>query len=306
LFTSYKDAAAAQARTGHSAADPLTLPIEQARAQQDLYFQSLNGSIPAVSQSEDLEIQGPHGALALRLARPSEESGLPCIVFVRGAGWWAGGIDSHARTINTLANLSGCAVCAVDYRRTPEHAYPVQRDEVLATIEWLRREGERHDLAANRLVLFGESAGATLCLSAAIKLRDERAPLPAGLVLFYPNSGGPNPTARAYSQWVWQQYLGSSDPAATPGSVPMLQDLHGLPPIWLGCGEADPLMKDSEALARKLESAGVRHSLTRYPDLPHAFVMFSATLGPALDALSEAAAAVRSFLDLSPSTSGKD
>lgn len=299
MFETYKQASAAQALSGCPAADPLDMPMEDARRQQDAYFHSLSGEVPPVASSQDIGIPGPHGEIRLRLARPSQEAGLACIVFVRGAGWWAGGLDSHARTVNTLANLSGFAVCAVDFRRTPEHAYPVQRDEIVTTLQWLRAHGSELGLDGDALVMFGESAGATLCLSAALRMRDAGGPVPAGLVLFYPNSSGPKPTSRAYSQWVWRQYIGASDATAVPGPVPVLEDMRGLPPTWIGCGEDDPLMSDTVALASKLQAGDVPHSVTRYSGLPHAFLMFTATLAPALEALAEGAQAARHCLALS-------
>ena len=42
VFASYSEAAKAQAESGITSADPLKLAIEQARAQHDLYFQTLN------------------------------------------------------------------------------------------------------------------------------------------------------------------------------------------------------------------------------------------------------------------------
>ena len=306
MFTTHREAAAALALLGTPAADPLAQGIAAAREQQDRYFRSMTGEPPAVARTLDLHIPGPAGDIPLRLALPSTARDLPCIVFVRGAGWWSGGLDSHARTVNTLARLSGCAVCAVDYRRTPEFAWPVQRNEVVTTLQWLRENGAQHGIRGDAVVLFGESAGATLALSAAQSLRDAGEQLPRGMVLFYANAGGPNPAARAYSQWVWQQYLGGADATAVPGPVPMLQDMRGLPPAWLACGEDDPLMKDTLALAEQLQSANVPTTLTRWPGMPHAFVMFSASLQPALDALTRSAAAACGFLDQAPPANNKD
>ena len=88
-------------------------------------------------------------------------------------------------------------MCAVDYRRTPEYTYPVQRDEILTVLAWLRAHGTEYGFKYGEPVLFGESAGATIALSAALALRDASLPLPAGMVLFYTNAGGPRASARA-------------------------------------------------------------------------------------------------------------
>lgn len=303
VFQTYAEAAAALALTGVGPADPLIVPIEKAREQQAAYFDALNGDLPVIARIDTLSIKGPAGTIPLRLHYPSHQSDLPVIVFVRGAGWWAGSLDSHARTMRSLALLTGCAVCGIDLRRTPEFRYPTQRDELLTTLRWLRTNAASHGLRRSEPVLFGESAGATVALSAAIAQRETGEAGTAGLVLFYANAGGPRPQARAYSQWVWAQYLGHGGLSSDRSAVPLLDTLNGLPPVWLGVGEADPLLGDTLALDQRLTVAGNTPTLMRYVGLPHAFVMWTGTLAPALAALEDAAAAARGFLDLSPSAS---
>lgn len=295
MFATYAEAAQEQSLSGFSAADPLTSSIEDARAKQNLYFQSLNQNLPEVSSERDLEIAGPFGAIPIRLVYPKASSPLPCIIFIRGAGFWAGSLDSHARTMRSLALLSDCVVCAIDYRRTPEFHYPTQRDEVLQLITWLKQNASQVGIS-DKITLFGESAGATIALSAALFLRDQGDPALSGLTLFYNNAGGPNPKARAYSQWVWKQYLGHEGLSTNNNAVPLLDDLYGLPPVWLGVGEDDPLMKDTIEVNKKILASGGKSTLVSYPNLPHAFVMYSGTLKPAYDALETAAQASKGFM----------
>jgi acetyl esterase len=301
MFKTYAEAAAAIQARGVAAGDPLVTPLADARMKQDAYFQAMAGEMPPPTGSvENLHIPGPAGPIPLRLYHPSSAGDAPAVLFVRGAGWWAGGLDSHARTMQLFASLSGCAVCGIDYRRTPEFHYPVQKDEVLSALHWLAGSGANHRVrVASGIVVLGESAGATLGLSAAQALRDGgEQGLLCGLLLFYGNFAGPKPTARAYSQWVWQQYLGDPARATDPGAVPLLADMKDLPPVWLGAGEADPLIADTAALAAKLQQAGVPHEFIRYPDMPHAFVMLNGLLEPAAKAVADAAAAARRMLGL--------
>jgi acetyl esterase len=296
MFLTYADAVNAQKKSGVSPADPLGMPIDQARIQQDLYFQSLNQELPDINESVDYAIDGPSGLIPIRMSYPSQKDQLPCIVFIRGAGFWAGNLDSHARTTRSLAALSSCAVCAVDYHRTPESRYPTQRDEVIAVIKWLQKEQATLGIQAKHLVIFGESAGATIALSVALTLRDLEDHSIVGLSLFYTNAGGPKSTSRPYSQWVWEQYLGHPGPSSDKNAVPLLDSLHAMPPTWIGVGEDDPLLEDSITLFEKLSMHSSRVVLKRYPNLPHAFVMFSGTLSPAFEALRDAALNCQSFL----------
>jgi acetyl esterase len=270
--------------------DPSTTPLDDARAQQDRYFAFLNQDPPAGLTIRNLTIPGPHGEIPLRVYRRIDAPAdpLPVLVFVRGSGWWAGGLDSHDRVMRLGALHSGCAVVGLDYRRTPEHRQPTQLQELLATVQWLRAEGWQHGADGKRCVLWGESAGATLALLAAMRLRDEGAPPPEGLLLFYGNFDGPKPTLRPQSKWFWQQYLGSDTMQPEPSAIPALQPVDGLPPTWLGVGTLDPLLPDTLTMHQRMVDAGVRCTLVRYPGLPHAFMNLTRLFPGAVDALDEA------------------
>jgi len=165
----------------------------------------------------------------------------------------------------------------------------------MTAIRWLRTGGHEHGVEPQRVVLMGESAGATLCALAAATLQEQGEQQVSGLVLFYGNLGGPTAKTRAYSRWVWANFLGTDELPPNPAAVPTQVKLSGLPPTWLGVGEADPLLGDSLEFAEKLRDAGVKHTLKRYPGLPHAFVMMSRLYQGADAALDDAAAAAKGF-----------
>jgi hypothetical protein len=80
-----------------------------------------------VAECRDLTIDGPGGALPLRLYRGAGTTAgtpLPCLVFYHGGGWVIGDLESHDALCRALANAAGCAVVAVDYRLAPEHRFP--------------------------------------------------------------------------------------------------------------------------------------------------------------------------------------
>lgn len=285
--------AAAVARieaAGLKAGDPSSMPLDEARAQQDRYFAFLNQDPPAGLTIRNLAIPGPHGEIPLRIYRRMDAPAdpLPVLVFVRGSGWWAGGLDSHDRVMRLGALRSGCAVIGLDYRRTPEHRQPTQVQELMATLQWLRAEGFLHGVDAQRCVLWGESAGATIALVAAMRMRDEGAPPPQGLLLFYGNFDGPKPTLRPQSRWFWQQYLDSDTMDPPASAIPARQHVEGLPPTWLGVGDLDPLLDDTLAMHQRMVDAGVRCTLRRYPGLPHAFMNLTRLFPGAVAALDEA------------------
>jgi len=284
LYDTYKEAADVLASTGVASADPLAVPLHQARIHQETKFLaalSNRGDLPLVASTQDFNF----GGISLRRFTPLFlDVSKPPILYVRGGGWWYGTLDTHERTMRLIASISRRVVFGVDYTRTPEAHYPVQKNQVIAAARNICDCYSEH----GKLVLFGESAGATLALSAAQELRDDGDKSIVGLVLFYGNYAGPQPSKRPYSQWVWHQYLGTSEPSVNPSAIPVLCSMEGLPFIWLCVGENDALLPDTLALTDKLNQANSPYTLTRYPGLPHGFVMWSAWVRPALEAIVQA------------------
>src|SRR5262245_33436264 len=97
-----------------------TMSVPDARAMME----SMNGLLgqgEAVTHVEDRDIPGPAGRIPTRLYRPEGSAPLPLLVYFHGGGWVLGGLASHDVVCRSLANASGCAVLAIDYRLAPEH-----------------------------------------------------------------------------------------------------------------------------------------------------------------------------------------
>ncbi|MGH9374932.1 MAG: alpha/beta hydrolase [Terriglobia bacterium] len=297
MYAEYEDALKAITQAGIGPADPLTTPLQEARAIQNRYFAFLGSELPLIDHVEDAHIEGPVESIPLRVFYPAGTGPFPVVLFLRGAGWWAGGLDSHARTARLIAIESGFAVCAAGYHCSPEFKCPAQLNEVLCARRWLRNNAASLGLDGGNIVLWGESAGANMCLAASQALRDDREDLPCGLILFYGNFAGPSPASRPYSKWVWKQYLRDPSQAKDPRAVPLLAGMGGLPPMWLGVGDADPLLKDTLALAEKLRAAAVPHQVVVYPGLPHAFAMLNRIFAGAVEAIRDAAQSAQSFVN---------
>lgn len=280
---------------GVASADPTTLTLEQARAVQSRYFGFLAEDPPALGDIRDHQTRGPAGILRLRSYHPEGSRGLPVVLFVRGAGWWAGDLDSHDRTARLCALRSGLPVVSVDYHCAPEAHFPVQRDEVVTAVEWIRQHGAAIDADGQAVVLWGESAGASLSVLATAQLLRKGDASVRGLILFYGNFEGPTERTRAYSKWVWSQYLGTAWDQVASDAVPLRSPLAGFPPAWLGAGDQDPLLRDTLLMEQALREHGVSTTLKQYPGLPHGFVTMSRVFAGAESAIEEAAVHARRY-----------
>ena len=129
---------------------------------------------PAVASVEDLQAQGPHGTIPVRLYRPLPvgSAPLPVLVYFHGGGWVIGDLDTHDTLCRQLANASACAVLAVDYRMGPEHRFPCAVDDCLAATRWCKDHAERLGLDRERMAVGGDSAGGNLAAVVAIAARN--------------------------------------------------------------------------------------------------------------------------------------
>jgi acetyl esterase len=247
---------------------------------------------PKMNVVRDLRI----GELPVRLYRPVVGPA-PLVVYLHGGGWTIGNLESHDRLCRRLANGSGAAVLAVEYRLAPEHPWPASVDDTVAALRWLASAPLELGEAPRAVAVAGDSAGGTLAALACLRLRDEDpAALPDLQVLLYANTdltgaqhsmhekasgwGLDADTVRFFNyQWVPDETRWS-DPGVSPLHAP---DLSGLPSAVIVSAEHDPLRDESEAYAGRLRDAGIDVELQREPGLIHNFML--------LDEISPACAA---------------
>ncbi|MFM2067044.1 MAG: hypothetical protein RLZZ584_1953 [Pseudomonadota bacterium] len=279
---------------------------------------------PAVAQVRELVADdGPHGAIALRLYRPLGSAAaelLPVLVYFHGGGWVIGDLDTHDTLCRELANASGCAVVAVDYRLAPEHRFPAAVDDALAATRWVARQAATLQLDASRLAVGGDSAGgnlaAVVCQLARDATRSGSAPaLPIALqLLIYPATdmrrGAPSHTSNGQGYLLTREtmdyFCGHYIPPGPAGAgqlddpraSPLLHlDLAGLPPALVLTAGFDPLRDEGLLYADRLSAAGVRCTHVCYERQIHGFITMGRVLDEARSAVDLCAATLARELD---------
>lgn len=113
----------------------------------------------AIRSELDIEYARVDGKpLCLDLYRPAG-SPLGVVVYVHGGAWRAG--SKSDCPIRSLVG-DGYAVASVDYRLTPEAAFPANVYDIKAAIRFLRAEAGRLALPSDLMVIAGSSAGGHL------------------------------------------------------------------------------------------------------------------------------------------------
>jgi acetyl esterase len=247
-----------------------------------------------VDRVEDVDADG----VASRLYLPGGARRV--LVFLHGGGFVLGDLDTHDAQARRLANRTGSAVLAVDYRRPPEHRFPAAPDDVDTALAWLSAHADRLGLDPARTATVGDSAGGNLALVAALR----NPGLLAACVLVYPfvdaamtgasyaaTDGG---MTRAEAAWFWQQYARGPADLDDPDLAPYRsQRLGTVPPSLVLVADHDVLADEDVELARRMAEAGASVEVSTYPGLIHGFWRHPQLF----DAAEESLVEITGFLD---------
>jgi acetyl esterase len=257
-------------------------------------------------------IPGAAGELSVRVYRPKNAASerLPALVWFHGGGFVLGDLDQGDGDCRQLATLARVVAISVEYRLAPEHPFPAAPEDCYAALSWVAENAAALGADPERLAVGGDSAGGNLAAVTALLARERSGPPISFQLLVYPvtdltrfdtpsylkNADGYFLT-RATMQWFASHYVPRPSDAQSPYASPLLApDLRGLPPALVITAEHDPLHDEGEAFARRLEEAGVRVTLSRYPSTIHGFFTMHPFLEVGRRAVSEAAEALRTAL----------
>ncbi len=295
----------------HPALD--SVPLAEARRIAEVVREPFARGGPVMMHTLERQLVIDGRALRLRIYRPTAAAALPALIYLHGGGWRLFSIDTHDRVMREYAARAGIVVVGVDYALAPEAPYPAALQQVVAVLDWLQLQAESLGLDPSRLAMGGDSAGANLALSAAMRWRDSvHAASLSALVLNYGAFGCATDTdshrrytgpdyllTSAEMRGFWHDYLAGAD-ALDPFAQPLVaerQHLQGLPPTWLAVAECDVLRDDSIAMADRLRAASVDTRITIYPGTTHSFLEAMDFAAVSQRALDETAAWLRQQLD---------
>lgn len=270
---------------------------------------ALGPTPPEIASIRDETIRGPGGPLKVRLYRPSFSwRPIPALLYLHGGGWTFGDLESHDTLCRQLAQATGHAILAVDYRLAPEHPFPAALDDAWAALEWLTTNARLLAIDPVAIGIAGDSAGGNLAAVTALRARDEGGPNLKVQVLIYPcvdlvataashtaRADGYLLTRRSYMRYV-ANYLGDATGALDWRVSPArAAELAGLPPTIVVTAGFDPLLDEGRQYAGRLAAAGVPVLHRSYPDMIHGFITMGRRLGMANTAIADVARALASF-----------
>jgi acetyl esterase len=266
-----------------------------------------DGPFPAPimsSRPRTLTIAGKDGnEIALRVIAPlASKNAQPRGIYLHlhGGGWVLGGADLQDPMLERIADNTGQAVVAPEYRLAPEHPYPAGPDDCEAAALWLVQNGSR-EFGTDALTIGGESAGGHLTAVTILRMRDRHG---------YTGFRGANivygafdlaltPSQRQFGNTRlvlrtidMQQYYNAFLPTITdrrvPDISPLYADLKGLCPALFSVGTKDALLDDTLFMHARWVAAGNDAELAIYPGGSHGFTLFPSDQAKAATARMDA------------------
>ena len=214
---------------------------------------------------------GSAGEISGKWVYPQNPSGA-LLYYVHGGGFTLGSSGIPMPFLLELSHRLGITCFSADYRLAPEHTFPAAPDDALAGYKALLSLG----YAPEKIILCGESAGATLVLDIALMCREQGIPAPRGIIAMSPVTN-----ASAPADGVVLEGLDSSDEVIkmyAPGYAPThplispaLGDLTEFPDVFLSAGGSEILMKDSLIFAQAAAKAGADVRLHIGKDMIHTY-----------------------------------
>lgn len=227
------------------------------------------------------------------------------VLYLHGGGWLFGGLNSHRVLTSRISAACGMPALAVSYRMVPHVTFRDEIDDCVNAYRWLLD----HGIAATSIAIIGDSAGANLALSAALRARSQGIPLPAALVgisgvydmdmaakTAHRNAARDPAGFTAGLAWLIDAALEGLSPLH-PDVSPVRADLRGLPPTMLTVSGSEIVYCDSEELASRLAAAGAPAALQIWDGQPHVFQLLAPFIPEGAKSIAEIGRFVRQAID---------
>jgi acetyl esterase len=269
--------------------DPALQPLiaEQRRA-----MAALGGAMPPPRESvlAAQECQLPSG-LTVRVIHPP--GAVRAVMLHIHGGGFAFGAPAMADADNSaLAVATGIATVSVQYRLAPQYPHPAALEDCETALLWLLETAQQR-FGCERILIGGESVGASLAVLTLLRLRDRHQSAQrvcgANLVVgCYDFSMTPSQRQSTAALFLSPERLRATVSAAFPGvGTEALRDpqisalyasLHGLPPALFSVGTGDAVLDDSLFMAMRWRAAGNLAELAVYPEAPHLFLQLATAM----------------------------
>ncbi|MGH0434992.1 alpha/beta hydrolase [Bacillus basilensis] len=262
-------------------------PLDQTTPTQARYYHKEARKFFSNSSFEDVNTRDTYAEndghkIPIRIYTPEGDGPFPILVYFHGGGWVFSDIDGSDYVCNYIAKSSNCVVVSAGYRLAPEFKYPIPLEDAYTAFQWALDNKDMLN-GSDKVAIGGESAGANLAASVALKLRDQSISQIHCQLLITPviqhyfetdsyNEGLQYNLSKEKMKWFWDFYLEDSKQGKEPYASPILGSSKDLPQALIYTAELDPLKDEGMLYAKHLETNNVIVQYRCFNRLVHCFI----------------------------------
>jgi acetyl esterase len=191
----------------------------------------------------------------------------PVIFYLHGGAFKTPWNNTSQQAALRYARYFDALVVGLDYRVAPEFPYPNSHEDAYEGLLWVIDNIKKHGGDPQKIIVAGESSGATIAALVAIKARDEGLTnikyqifdcINADDVRKYPSA---DLLKKGYFpendiEGIYGYYLPKKEDQKNPKVWPLNHDLKGLPPAYISTTEFDFLKDTCKEFYKKLKAEG--------------------------------------------------
>ncbi len=191
----------------------------------------------------------------------------PGLIYVHGACWVAGSLNSHDEICRYLSKKTDVVVIAIDYRLAPENKYPSSHNDIYEASNWIFNHAEELGIDKNKFAISGESAGAYFAASTVLRAIDsENSPdFKFQLLVYAAIDGG----GSSWTECKDLYFTNQEEVRSRYGSPLWSDNLIGTPLTFNIFGQYEISRAEQELYARILRENGVAVKSFMYKDKGH-------------------------------------
>lgn len=208
---------------------------------------------------------------------PEDPSPDRIIIYLHGGGFAAGSIRTHGNMVSHFAKELHAKILFIEYALAPENPYPAGLNDTLTVYRALAGRYPGHPLN-----LIGDSAGASMIISAVGEILKQHLPLPDAVVLISPwvslACDYPSMEENAQIDQTLNKDMLQRFARAYTGTVPLevsspeKAPLTQFPPVLVMVGTNEVLLDDSKHFYNDIKNLQEKSRLTIYDDQPHSWL----------------------------------
>ena len=239
----------------------------------------------AILLTDDVVLNGNY-PVPIRIYHPKPGVKLPVAVFIHGGGHTVGSVAVYDGVCRKMARISEQIIVAIDYRLSPEFAYPYALDDCKMAIRYLFKILDERKIAYRdkSLTLIGDSAGGALCASIVMDKEFVAVESITNQILIYPSLDytlslpSVNKFADGYlleknkMEWYFDNYFQSGEERKSKS--PIYNEFYQkMPRTLVITASYDPLQDEGEVYYHNMIKVGAEAELIKVDGVIHAYLM---------------------------------